>query len=87
MKIGNDINGYINGSIVHIDEVEIDLVVKALTLAKNEPMCDIHADMIDELTSQFESMFKQMTKFSDKDLDNQDEGWYNRGHDEETHYG
>tara|TARA_R110002074_G_scaffold77658_2_gene176071 strand:- start:4812 stop:5075 length:264 start_codon:yes stop_codon:yes gene_type:complete len=86
MKIGNDIHGYINGSIVNIDEVEIDLVVKALTLAKDEPMCDIHADMIDELTSQFEAMFKQMTKYSDKELDNQDEGWYNRGHDQETHY-
>ena len=86
MKIGNDIHGYINGSIVHIDEVEIDLVVKALTLAKNEPMCDIHADMIDELTSQFEAMFREMTKNSEIDLDIQDEGWYNKGDEEERYH-
>mgnify|MGYP003152444184 CR=1 FL=1 len=64
MRIGNDINGHMNGSIVHIDEVEIDLVVKALTLAKDEPMCDIHADMIDALTLQFEAMFREMTRIS-----------------------
>tara|TARA_R110001583_G_scaffold186574_1_gene347362 strand:+ start:348 stop:542 length:195 start_codon:yes stop_codon:yes gene_type:complete len=60
MKIGNDAQGYMNGSIVHIDEVEIDLVVKALKLAKDEPMCEIHEDMIDELTGQFEAMFRGM---------------------------
>jgi hypothetical protein len=86
MKIGNDAEGCINGSIINIDEVEIDLVVKALKLAKNEPMCEAHENMIDELTSQFEAMFRKMTKISEKRLDIQDEGWYNRGHDEETHY-
>ena len=60
MKIGNDIHGYMNGSIVHIDEVEIDLVVKALKLAKDEPMCEIHEEMIDGLTGQFEAMFREM---------------------------
>ena len=60
MKIGNDIHGNMNGSIVSIDEVEIDLVVKALKLAKGEPMCEIHEEMIDELTSQFEAMFRGM---------------------------
>ena len=60
MKIGNDAQGYMNGSIVHIDEVEIDLVVKALKLAKDEPKCEIHEDMIDELTGQFEAMFRGM---------------------------
>tara|TARA_R110000796_G_scaffold17916_2_gene54612 strand:- start:1009 stop:1197 length:189 start_codon:yes stop_codon:yes gene_type:complete len=58
-----------NGSIVHIDEVEIDLVVKALKLGKNEPMCDIHADMIDKLTAQFECMFREMTRISAEQLD------------------
>ena len=61
MKIGNDIHGNMNGSIVNIDEVEIDLVVKALKLAKDEPMCEIHEEMIDELTRQFEAMFREMT--------------------------
>jgi len=61
MKIGNDIQGHINGSIIHIDEVEIDLVVKALKLVRDEPMCEIHEEMIDELTGQFEAMFRGMT--------------------------
>ena len=86
MRIGNDVNGYMNGSIIHIDEVEIDLVVKALTLAKNEPMCEAHEKMIGELTSQFEAMFREMTKNSDLGLDNQDGGWYNRDHDEERYH-
>jgi len=60
MKIGNDIHGDINGSIVNMDEVEIDLVVKALKLAKDEPMCEIHEEMIDGLTGQFEAMFRAM---------------------------
>ena len=61
MKIGNDIHGDINGSIVNMDEVEIDLVVKALKLVRDEPMCEIHEGMIDELTGQFEAMFRGMT--------------------------
>ena len=69
MRIGNDIHGKIDGSIVHIDEVEIDLIIKALKLGKNEPMCDLHADIIDELTLDFEAMFRQMTEISDKWLD------------------
>jgi hypothetical protein len=69
MRIGNDIYGNMDGSIVHIDEVEIDLVVKALKLAKDEPMCDIHADMIEGLTLQFECMFRQMTKIPTEHLD------------------
>ena len=69
MKIGNDIRGKMNGSIVHIDEVEIDLVVKALKLAKNEPMCEIHEKIIDELTAHFEAMFREMMRNSEKVLD------------------
>ena len=71
MKIGNGNRGHINGRIVNIDEVEIDLVVKALKLVKDEPMCEIHEDMIDGLTSQFEAMFRGMTtetnRFGTKD--------------------
>ena len=69
MRIGNDVKGNMDGSIVHINEVEIDLVVKALKLAKDEPMCDIHADMIDGLTLQFEAMFRQMTKLPTEGVD------------------
>lgn len=69
MRIGNDVNGNMDGSIVHIDVVEIDLVIKALKLGKNEPMCDSHAGMIDELTAQFECMFRQMTKIPTEYLD------------------
>lgn len=49
------------GSVVKIDEVEIDLVVKALKLAKNEPMCEAHENMIGKLTAQFEALFLEMT--------------------------
>jgi hypothetical protein len=87
MKIGNDIRGKINGSIIHIDEVELDLVVRALEEYKIEAMCVAHENMIDKLTAQFEAMFREMTKISEKELDNQDEGWYNKDHENEVRYG
>jgi len=64
MKIGNDIHGNINGSIVNIDEVEIDLVVNALKLAEDTSffLSEIHEEMIDKLTGQFEAMLRGMKK-------------------------
>ena len=88
MRVGNDVNGYMNGSVT-MDEVEVDLMVKALKVARNEPMCDIHEGMIDELLRQFEAIFEELTKISERELDNADEGWYNREDDEEfsgSHY-
>jgi hypothetical protein len=59
MKVLNDAAGYING-LVHMDEVEIDLVVKALNLAKDKPMCEMHDEIIDRLTEQFEAVFNEL---------------------------
>lgn len=47
---------------IRLEEVELDLVIKALTHMKNKPMCDIHASMIDGLTSQFEEVFTELTQ-------------------------
>jgi hypothetical protein len=85
MRIGNDTKGNMDGTITKIDKEELALVVKALTLAKDELVCDFHKNKIDELTSQFEAMLQEMTKISEKWLDTQDEGWYNR-HDEMEGY-
>ena len=60
MKIGNDIHGNINGSIVNIDEVEIDLVVNAL----KDSYDHFESEMIDKLISQFEAMLRGMMEES-----------------------
>ncbi len=64
MRIGNDHNGNMDGTIISISNVEIDLVVKALNFTKDEPMCANHADILDKLTLQFEAMLRELPKIS-----------------------
>ena len=64
MRIGNDHNGDMDGTITSISTVELDLLIKAIKLAENEPMCGLHEDVIGELGRQFSAMLQEMSKIS-----------------------
>jgi len=64
MRVGNDHKGEMDGSIISMTELELELLVKALTLAEDEPMCGTHKDVIDELGRQFSAMLQEMSKIS-----------------------
>ena len=87
MRIGNDSEGYADGSINSMSELEIEVVIKALQLAETKIVCGAHETMIDELGRQFSGMLGLMRQNSQKGLDIQDEGWYNSDHEEANYYG
>ena len=86
MRIGNDSKGYADGSIIGMSELEIEVIITALQLAKIEIVCDTQEPIIHELAKQFSGMLGLMRQNSQKGLDIQDEGWYNGDHEEANYY-
>ena len=65
MRVGNDHRGAVDGSIISMTELELELLVKAIRLSDSNLFLPIsHKKKIDELGRQFSAMLQEMSKIS-----------------------
>ena len=65
MRVGNNYKGEMDGSIIGITELELELLVKAIRLSDSNLFLPIsHKKKIDELGRQFSAMLQEMSKIS-----------------------
>jgi hypothetical protein len=63
MRVGNNHKGEIDGSIIEITKLELELLVKAIRLSDSNLFIPVsHKNKIDELGRQFNSMLQEMSK-------------------------